>query len=152
MPGSTTIVVPGEAASIAAWSESPSCTTTLAGAFAAEAAVVESRIARAVINEDRDIVDSFGMDCAPWCLSGVIARKRFDTRSAVAPPARDVLVGIPALAQREGCNPQRGAGRYAPSCNRYWQRRSVLYRIPSPSQSFFEMGPEHSVLLDIPLN
>src|SRR5262249_11813298 len=126
MPGSTTIVAPGEAASIAAWSESPSCTTTLAGVFAAEAVVVVSHSARAVINEDRDMVDSFEIACVPSCLSRLIARKSFDPRSRAAPPARDVLVRIRALSRSAKAARCRGAGRYAPARIRYCQMRPVV--------------------------
>src|SRR5262245_50160168 len=126
MPGSTTIVAPGEAASIAAWSESPSCTTTLAGVFAAEAVVVVRKSARAVINEDRYMVDSFEIACVPSCLSRLIARKRFDPRSRVAPPAHDVLVRIRALSRSAKAARCRGAGRYAPARIRYWQMRPVV--------------------------
>src|SRR5215469_82908 len=115
MPGSTTIVAPGEAASIAAWSESPSCTTTLAGVFAAETAVVESNSARAVINEDRDM----------GTPSRSLACHRASPASSPAStlilgpgrhPARDVLVGIRALSRSAKAALRTGAGRYAPAC------------------------------------
>src|SRR5262245_6775222 len=126
MPGSTTIVAPGEAASIAAWSESPSCTTTLAGVFAAEARVVVSNSARAVITGERDMVDSFDIARVPSGLSRLTARKRFEPGARGAPPARDVLVRIRALSRSAKAARCRGAGRYAPARIRYCQMRPVV--------------------------
>src|SRR5262249_35935205 len=115
MPGSTTIVAPGEAASIAAWSESPSCTTTLAGVFAAETAVVESNSARAVINEDRDMgTPSRSLACHRASPASSPASALI-LGPVVAPPARDVLVGIRALSRSAKAAPCKRRGAICPS-------------------------------------
>src|SRR5262249_40774774 len=104
----------------------------LAGVFAAETAVVDSNSARAVINEDRDMGDSFEIACVPWCLFGLIARKHFDPRPGAAPGTRRARRDPRALAEREGGNrqgergdmprPVSGTGRCVLS--------SIGYRVP----------------------